>query len=216
LRTFQETPGLDVCASALATRSVPELCILWPAIAARAGLVLDRRGTERLADFTRDGRVGSRIQLSGGWEVTRSRDALQLRASNEEKPTQEPLALSNETQWGDWFFRPASEETRPDLGLDVGPDIGSDSWSAWLPTDRPLSVRIWEAGDAMACPDGSPPRKVKHFLSDAGVTGHERTGWPVVLAGDQIVWIPGVRRSDAATVRSGRPGLPFVCEYFNR
>ncbi|MDB4875868.1 MAG: tRNA(Ile)-lysidine synthase [Gemmatimonadetes bacterium] len=212
LRTFGETAGLDVCASALSARSVTELCILWPAIAAHAGLALDRRGIVRLAEFTKDGRVGSRIQLSGGWEVTRSRDALQLRASNEDKPTPEPLALSNDTQWGDWFFRPASQ----DASAEVGSDIGSDSWSAWLPIDRPLSVRIWEAGDAMASPDGSPPRKVKHFLSDAGVTGHERTGWPVVLAGDQIVWIPGVRRSDAATVRSGRPGLPFVCEYFNR
>ena len=79
-----------------------------------------------------------------------------------------------------------------------------------------LVVRSWQPGDAMTCPDALTPRKVKHFLSDAGVTGHERTAWPVVLAGDQVVWIPGVRRSDAATVRSGRPGLPFVCEYYNR
>jgi tRNA(Ile)-lysidine synthase len=122
------------------------------------------------------------------------------------KPTEEPLALSNETQWGDWFFRPSATETHD----------SPDSWSAWLPTDRPLSVRIWQPGDAMVSRDGAAPRKVKHLLSDAGVTGHERTGWPVVLAGDQIVWIPGVRRSDVATVRSGRPGLPFICEYFNR
>jgi tRNA(Ile)-lysidine synthase len=208
LRTFAETPGLDVCANALSSRSTSELCVLWPAIAAHAGLVLDRRGTVRLAEFTRDGRVGSRIQLSGGWEVTRSRDALQLRASDQQKPTQELLALSNHTQWGDWSFSPMSN--------DGATDGASDGWSAWLPTDRPLSVRIWEAGDAMIGVDGAPPRKVKHFLSDAGVTGHERTGWPVVLAGDQVVWIPGVRRSDAATVRSGRPGLPFVCDYTNR
>lgn len=207
LRTFPETPGLDVCANALGSRSVNELCVLWPAIVAHAGLVLDRRGTVRLAEFTRDGRVGSRIQLSGGWEVTRSRDVLQLRASDQKKPTQELLALSNDTQWGDWSFRPAP--------ADVDSEIG-DGWSAWLPTDRPLSVRIWEAGDAMVGVDGAAPRKVKHFLSDAGVTGHERTAWPVVLAGDQVVWIPGVRRSDAATVRSGRPGLPFVCDYTNR
>jgi tRNA(Ile)-lysidine synthase len=181
--------------------------VLWPAIAAHAGLVLDRRGTVRLAEFTRDGRVGSRIQLAGGWEVTRSRDLLQLRASDQVRPTPELLALSNDTQWGDWSFRPGSAEVDDDV---------SDHWCAWLPTDRPLSVRIWEAGDAMIAVDGAPPCKVKHLLSDAGVTGHERTGWPVVLAGDQVVWIPGVRRSDAATVRSGRPGLPFVCEYTNR
>jgi len=207
LRTFAETPGLDVCANALASRTTSELCVLWPAIAAHAGLVLDRRGTVRLAEFTRDGRVGSRIQLAGGWEVTRSRDLLQLRASDQVRPTPELLALSNDTQWGDWSFRPGSAEVDDDV---------SDHWCAWLPTDRPLSVRIWEAGDAMIAVDGAPPCKVKHLLSDAGVTGHERTGWPVVLAGDQVVWIPGVRRSDAATVRSGRPGLPFVCEYTNR
>jgi tRNA(Ile)-lysidine synthase len=204
LRTFDETPGLDVCASVFAARSTAELSVLWPAIAARAGLTLDRRGTVRLAEFTRDGRVGSRIQLSGGWEVVRSRDALQLRASNQPQPTPGPLALSNATQWGDWFFHPASN------------DDGTDGWSAWLPTDCPLSVRSWEAGDAMVSRDGGTSRKVKHYLSDAGVTGHERAGWPVVLAGDQIVWIPGVRRSDAATVRSGRPGLPFICEYIHR
>ena len=204
LRTFAETPGLDVCAGALSVRSTAELCVLWPAIAARAGLALDRRGTVRLAEFTRAGRVGSRIQLSGGWEVTRSRDTLQLRASNQEKPTPEPLALSTDTRWGDWSFRRAAQ------------DIGTDSWSAWLPADRPLWIRIWQAGDAMTCPDVQGPRKVKHFLSDAGVTGHERTEWPVILAGDQVVWIPGVRRSDAANGRPGRPGLPFVSEYINR
>jgi tRNA(Ile)-lysidine synthase len=64
--------------------------------------------------------------------------------------------------------------------------------------------------------DGKPGRKVKCLLSDAGVTGHERSGWPVVLAGDQIVWVPGIRRGNAATARSGRPGLAFICEYVNR
>jgi tRNA(Ile)-lysidine synthase len=211
LRTFAETPGLDVCASALSVRTTHELCVLWPAIAARAGVVLDRRGTMRLAEFTRDGRVGARIQLAGGWEVTRSRDLLQLRASDQVRPTPEPLALSNDTLWGEWSFRPAA-----DVASAGGDEVDGDHWCAWLPTDRPLSVRIWEAGDALVSVDGAESHKVKHLLSDAGVTGHERTGWPVVLAGDQVVWIPGVRRSDAATVRSGRPGLPFVCDYTNR
>ncbi|MBC8027926.1 MAG: hypothetical protein H7Y89_18195, partial [Steroidobacteraceae bacterium] len=56
------------------------------------------------------------------------------------------------------------------------------------------------------------PRRVKRFLRDAGLAGPDRQGWPVVLAGDEIVWIPGVRRSDAATVRPGRPGALYVCD----
>ena len=195
--------GLDVVAERLANRSVDELRILWPALVAQLGTALDRRGTVRLAEFTISGRVGSRIQLSGGWEVVRSRTAFQLRACGGSDPAAEQLTLSDTTAWGQWSFRPASEIEH------------DDGWSAWLPTDEPLSVRGWRAGDVMASHTGSR-RKVKYFLSDAGVTGHERTTWPVILAGDEIVWIPGVRRSDAATVRSGRPGLPFICEYSNR
>ena len=58
-------------------------------------------------------------------------------------------------------------------------------------------------------------RKVKQLLSRAGVTGHKRAGWPVVLAGDEIVWIPGVRRSNI-TERLGTAGLPFICEFIDR
>jgi tRNA(Ile)-lysidine synthase len=53
---------------------------------------------------------------------------------------------------------------------------------------------------------------VKRFFGDAGIVGPDREGWPVVLADGEIVWIPGVRRSDAATDRSGRPVLQYRCE----
>ena len=204
LHDVGETGEMNVVASSLIEFSVSELAVLWPAIAGRAGLALDRRGTERLASFTGLSRVGSRVQLSGGWEVVRSRDAFQLRASGHGQSGEKSLALSSTVEWGKWSFRPTTTE------------ISSDSWSAWLPVDRPLRVRPWRAGDAMAPRAGAQARKVKRFLTDAGITGHERAGWPVVLAGDQIVWIPGIRRGDAATARSGRPGLAFICEYLNR
>jgi tRNA(Ile)-lysidine synthase len=196
--------GLDIAASSLSGFSTEALLILWPAIVARAGIAIDRRGTARLAAFTGLSRVGARVQLSGGWDVIRSRDAFQLRASGHRRSAEEPLALSCAMSWGSWSFRPASNE------------LGPDSWSAWLPVDRPLKVRSWQAGDTMVVRADGTERKVKRFLSDAGITGHERADWPVVLAGDQIVWIPGIRRGDAATARSGRPGLAFVCEYVNR
>lgn len=68
-----------VAAAALAGHSHDELAALWPAIAARVGLAMDWRGTVRAAAFTMVGRPGARIQLSGGWEIVRSRDALELR-----------------------------------------------------------------------------------------------------------------------------------------
>jgi tRNA(Ile)-lysidine synthase len=196
--------GLDIATSSLSGFSNEALAILWPAIVARAGLALDRRGTTRLVEFTGLNHVGARMQISGGWEVVRSRYAFQLRASGHRQLAEEPLRLSSTVRWGGWSFRPAAEA------------VDGDTWSAWLPVDSTLVVRPWRAGDAMVGGDGKPGRKVKRLLSDAGVTGHERSGWPVVLAGDQIVWVPGIRRGNAATARSGRPGLAFICEYVNR
>jgi tRNA(Ile)-lysidine synthetase-like protein len=81
-----------------------------------------------------------------------------------------------------------------------------------LPVDATLTVRGWRPGDRMRVAGANAARRVKRFFADARIAGPDRAGWPVVLAGDEIVWIPGVRRSDAATVRSGRPGLRYTCE----
>jgi tRNA(Ile)-lysidine synthase len=70
---------VSVAVGALAPYSRAELSSLWPAIAARVGLAMDWRGTERAAAFTNESRTGTRIQLSGGWEIARSRDAFELR-----------------------------------------------------------------------------------------------------------------------------------------
>jgi tRNA(Ile)-lysidine synthase len=63
-----------VAVADLAAYSAESLAIIWPALAARAGVTLDWRGTERLVAFTTGGRVGSSIQLSGGVEVVRTRE----------------------------------------------------------------------------------------------------------------------------------------------
>jgi tRNA(Ile)-lysidine synthase len=69
---------VSVAVEDLTTYSRTELAVLWPAIAARVGLAMDWRGTERAAAFTIESRVGARIQLSGGWEISRSRHLFEL------------------------------------------------------------------------------------------------------------------------------------------
>jgi hypothetical protein len=72
------TPGGDgsirVARTDLSGYDAETLRTLWPAIAAKAGVVMDRRGTHRLAEFTMKGHTGSSIQLSGGVEVRMFRD----------------------------------------------------------------------------------------------------------------------------------------------
>jgi tRNA(Ile)-lysidine synthase len=188
------------------------LRVVWPELAARLGITLDRRGTLRATELTLHGETGARVQLSGGWELSRSREWIELRGM---RASAEPLAstvLAAPMAWGDWHF----STCEPAMGTTQ--ESAAEPWRATLPCDTELRIRAWRPGDRLCVRRGNQltRRKVKYFLSDARISGHIRAGWPVVLAGDEIVWIPGVRRSDAATARSGGPVVTYVCDYLDR
>lgn len=71
--------SLRIARAAVAGYDAEVLRTLWPALAAKANVVMDRRGTHRLAEFTMTGHTGGSIQLSGGIEVRMFRDHLLLR-----------------------------------------------------------------------------------------------------------------------------------------
>ena len=198
-----EEGALSVATTSLSGYDPRELRTLWPAIAARAGVMLDRRGTERLARFTKEAAVADRMQLSGLVDVVRRREAIAL--SRARRSIAPPSSLSDGTIWGSWRFRIEIAPGRDSKG-------GFAPWSAQLDVQSGLRIRAWTPGDRMRAAGDAVPRRVKRFLRDAGLAGPDRLGWPVVLAGEEIVWIPGVRRSDAATIRPGRPGALYVCD----
>ena len=210
---------IRVARELLATYDSPTLCVLWPAIAARASVTLDRRGTLRLAQFTTSGAPGARIQLSGGVEVFRHRDSFVLRPSLPPQPAG-MVALSGAVQFGDWRFQPvaAHDNSRGSASDETPEEVPrvqrEDPWVADLPADRTLTIRAWRPADRMRPREGGAARRVKRFFGDAQIPGPSRAGWPVVLADDEIVWIPGVRRSRAASERSGRPVVRYICERF--
>jgi tRNA(Ile)-lysidine synthase len=78
-RVVDDGTAVAVGVASLEQYAPAELAILWPAIAARVGLAMDWRGTERAAAFTNASRTGNRIQLSGGWEIARTREEFSLR-----------------------------------------------------------------------------------------------------------------------------------------
>jgi tRNA(Ile)-lysidine synthase len=192
--------GVSVRLDMLTGLRVDALRALVPAVAALAGIVLDRRGTLRLAEFILSSQPGTRIQLSGGFEAVRSRDIIRVRRARLIAASESEHMLDGSCAFGSWRLRRVSSSRE----LDV--------WAAELPADRALSVRAWRPGDRMRVAGTSAARRVKRFLRDAGIAGPDRAGWPVVLADGEIVWIPGVRRSDAATDRSGRPVLRYRCD----
>ena len=188
--------GLRVAASALSDYDSASLGVLWPAIAARAGVTLDRRGTRRAVAFTMESSSGQVMPLSGGASIVRSRDAFVVRPRRVEQ-SDEIVALSDGTSFGQWRFRRVPRAS------------ASDPWTADLAAGRPYVVRAWRPGDRMRAGEGAGGRRVKRFFGDAGIPGPDRIGWPVVVSGEEVVWIPGIRR---ARVAEGSERLSYVCD----
>jgi tRNA(Ile)-lysidine synthase len=54
-----------------------------------------------------------------------------------------------------------------------------------------LVVRNWRAGDRFWASHTSTPKKIKELLQDHRITGPEKKRWPVVVSGDEVVWLRG-------------------------
>jgi tRNA(Ile)-lysidine synthase len=90
--------ALRVSRSSLAGYDSECLRVLWPALAARARVVMDRRGTHRAAEFTIRGSTGGAIQLSGGVEIVMGRTDMLLRRASARGPV--PAGQIRSTQNG--------------------------------------------------------------------------------------------------------------------
>jgi tRNA(Ile)-lysidine synthetase-like protein len=217
------------------------LAALWPALAAAAGVRLDRRGTAvspRLQWTCRGAprRPGARGRrdVAGGASV-----AVERRGA--------PGA-------GRWVLVVAAAASRGARGGDPGGAVPLDGRrcgracgsaaggcarsdgrpraraaraGAWRGCRRSsYAVRPWRPGDRWQPAPGATARRVKRFLADRRVPALARAGWPVVVvapiadagpaargaAEGEIVWVPGVRRSSAAPARPGQPGFYLLCE----
>jgi tRNA(Ile)-lysidine synthase len=56
---------------------------------------------------------------------------------------------------------------------------------------KELWVRNWRAGDRFRPAHTKSPKKIKELLQERHVTGRERKLWPVVVSGDDVVWVRG-------------------------
>lgn len=106
-------------------------------------------------------------------------------------------------RFGAWQFV-ACAEPAPD---------SESAWYAAIPQGLSCTVRAWQAADRIVTRGAPAGRRVARYLSEARVPPVDRPVWPVVLIGEDIVWVPGVCRSSAAPNRPGRPAVSWYrCE----
>ena len=78
-----------------------------------------------------------------------------------------------------------------------------DAWEAWFDADAvrfPLTVRTRRPGDRIWPLGGRGSRKVQDALVDAKVPRAQRDALPLVVQGEEVIWIPGVLRGATAPI----------------
>lgn len=68
--------------------------------------------------------------------------------------------------------------------------------------DQPVTLRHWQAGDSFAPQGMTGHKKLKQFFSDQKIELEERANAIVLLGGDSILWVVGMRRSCHAVASS--------------
>jgi tRNA(Ile)-lysidine synthase len=211
-REFTLDVGDDVDAlvrlDADALNDLPDdsLWLVLPALAARSagggGATLDRRGVARLASVVRSA-AGSRGQLAGGYEAIRGRHDVTISRPSLIDRAVLRLREKGETKFGRFRFL-------AEPGTSIVEDA-PNAWRIYIPRSAEPVVRQWHPGDRLTTDLKGSRRKVKRFFADAGVVGPLRAGWPVVICGEDVVWIPGIKASQAAVRREGKM-VHYTCE----
>jgi tRNA(Ile)-lysidine synthase len=179
--------------------------LLLPSLVARAGITLDRRGLVRLGAVV-SAAPGARGQLSGGFEAVRSRADVSVQRPAAGESAVLRLRETGETRFGEFRFHAES-------GTSFLPGNASapNAWRIYIPRSAQPVVRQWHPGDRLTTDLTGRRRRVKRFFADAGVVGPLRTGWPVVLCGEDVVWIPGIKASQAA-IQPEPKMVQYICE----
>ncbi len=66
-----------------------------------------------------------------------------------------------------------------------------------------LRVRNWRAGDRFWPAHAKNPKKIKELLQEKHATGRERTAWPVIAKGAEVVWLRGFHSPEKLRARKG-------------
>ena len=162
------------------------------AIGEHAGVPLEFKHVEEILQFAGEEEgSGKEISLPLGWKVVREphellfvtpdlREPAPLQDYEYELPVPGEVAVSETGSCIE--ARHISAET---VGYNPEHLLDADS----LPGR--LKVRNWRAGDRFWPAHTKSPKKVKELLQERHVAQPERRLWPVVVSGDEIVWMRG-------------------------
>jgi tRNA(Ile)-lysidine synthase len=201
-----EPQGISVAASSLGGYDSALVQAVILATARRAGCQLGPARIGRVLALLESGTSGAQVPLGGGWvaELTFGRFRIWLNAPAPDPGHWSLQGQRGEGVWGRWTFRwqPA-----------VAPDEQSrGGLSAWFIFDS-MTVRAWAPGEKMKPLGARGRRLIVRCFQEVRVPRGRRGSWPVLTQNGEIIWIPGVCRSDALLPAQGTEALRVDAEY---
>ena len=148
----------------------------------------------------------AQVELPHGWEAVRSGSELCFRrrcqTEKERREYDLSLAVPGEVEVAGRMLRSA---------IATGEDLahageGARATKVLLVSalaHRGLRVRNWHAGDRYWPAHTRQPRKVKELLQARHIPRERKPFWPVIMSGDEIVWLPGFAAPERFRFREG-------------
>ena len=133
---------------------------------------------------------GGEIELAGGLRAICEAGLIRFAAAPDSEPEARKLTVPGGCRFGRWEVR---AELRPGSIEPAGPDVATLDAAALGST---LEVRAWREGDRMKPLGLQGTKTLQDLFTDSRVPRSLRHGLPVVLAGEQIVWVAGVAVSE--------------------
>lgn len=142
-----------------------------------------------------------RVSIPGGWELVREYDALKLEKRFRTKRRvcyDYPLEIGRILSIAEAGLQFHSE--RVSARPKQLPDDLMEAAFDWAFVKQPLSVRNFRRGDRFQPLGMRGHKKVKDLFIEKRVPLSVRARWPLLVAGEDILWIPGYGRSAAGRV----------------
>ena len=181
------------------------------AIGAHARIPLEFKHVEEILRFAgEETGSGKELQLPLGWKVGRDSDHLvfltpDLREPPPLKDYEYDLPVPGCIEIGETGSRIEARRVGASKDRDAGynPEhlLDADSLSG------PFKVRNWRAGDRYWPQHTKSPKKIKELLQERHVPRSQRKLWPVVVNGDEVIWLRGFPPPARFAAKSGRDAV---------
>jgi tRNA(Ile)-lysidine synthase len=163
------------------------------AIGDHASIPLEYKHVEEVLQFAaQENGSGNQLMLPGGWTVVREGASLEFKAPRSDTPVESDyeylLAVPGEVKI------PQINLAISAVAMPVGSerqDVHPDQLFDPIQLSKQLVVRNWRPGDRFWPEHTKGHKKLKELLHEKHIPHGERRLWPVVVSGDEIVWVRG-------------------------